>query len=377
MGCTPGAISRYQHLNYTHEEILDKASYHTTVTLYVSKATDIKKALPRDHYYRKLDTLKKAEKKYDRVDLGNKCKYTLRVPEKLAARSTRDEINRPETKRGKNWVHFCRVILQRRRETIEDKRQLMMTSGPLGKYEEDDDDFGDPEKSHLPISRTLPHGRIRRHEEALPLLQPTPTGKRTISGDVAYTPGTSTAGLTIVKVIYDEDKVTKSPYLADWQNKFPNADVTKWEMNHDRPSTIFIGNKQQEARLSDKVQNKLNKKAAQNDNAQTHRHQPQRRQRNTRSKQHTIAKALKRTSEELVTRFTDTERKYNDELMARFTEALNNHSDKIMVLVDQKCKAIGHMIKDLDNAIGEIMTDLLEESQRQADNINYFFIFIF
>ncbi|CZS73676.1 unnamed protein product [Fusarium graminearum] len=262
MGCTPGAISPYQHLNYTHEEILDKASYHTTVTLYVSKATDIKKALPRDHYYRKLDTLKKAEKKYDRVDLGNKCKYTLRAPEKLAARSTRDEINRPETKRGKNWVHFCRVILQRRRETIEDKRQLMMTSGPLGKYEEDDDDFGDPEKSHLPISRTLPHGRIRRHEEALPLLQPTPTGKRTISGDVAYTPGTSTAGLTIVKVIYDEDKVTKSPYLADWQNKFPNADVTKWEMNHDRPSTIFIGNKQQEARLSDKVQNKLNKKAA-------------------------------------------------------------------------------------------------------------------
>ncbi|CAG1985803.1 unnamed protein product, partial [Fusarium graminearum] len=284
---------------------------------------------------------------------------------------------RPETKRGKNWVHFCRVILQRRRETIEDKRQLMMTSGPLGKYEEDDDDFGDPEKRHLPISRTLPHGRIRRHEEALPLLQPTPTGKRTISGDVAYTPGTSTAGLTIVKVIYDEDKVTKSPYLADWQNKFPNADVTKWEMNHDRPSTIFIGNKQQEARLSDKVQNKLNEKAAQNDNAQTHRHQPQRRQRNTRSKQHTIAKALKRTSEELVTRFTDTERKYNDELMARFIEALNNHSDKIMVLVDQKCKAIGHMIKDLDNAIGEIMTDLLEESQRQADDINYFFIFIF
>ncbi|CAG1970631.1 unnamed protein product [Fusarium graminearum] len=70
------------------------------------------------------------------------------------------------------------------------------------------------------------------------------------------------AGLTIVKVIYDEDKVTKSPYLADWQNKFPNADVTKWEMNHDRPSTIFIGNKQQEARLSDKVQNKLNEKAA-------------------------------------------------------------------------------------------------------------------
>lgn len=63
--------------------------------------------------------------------------------------------------------------------------------------------------------------------------------------------------------------------------------------------------------------------------------------------------------------------------MARFIEALNNHSDKIMVLVDQKCKAIGHMIKDLDNAIGEIMTDLLEESQRQADDINYFFIFIF
>ncbi|ESU14035.1 hypothetical protein FGSG_13208 [Fusarium graminearum PH-1] len=74
--------------------------------------------------------------------------------------------------------------------------------------------------------------------------------------------GRSPAGLTIVKVIYDEDKVTKSPYLADWQNKFPNADVTKWEMNHDRPSTIFIGNKQQEARLSDKVQNKLNEKAA-------------------------------------------------------------------------------------------------------------------
>ncbi|UZP45150.1 hypothetical protein NXS19_012962 [Fusarium pseudograminearum] len=80
--------------------------------------------------------------------------------------------------------------------------------------------------------------------------------------DIAYTPGTSTAIPTIAKVIYSKDKVTKSPCLADWQNKFPNADVTKWEINEDGPSKVFIGNKQQEGRLDDEVRKKLQDTAA-------------------------------------------------------------------------------------------------------------------
>ncbi|CEI62945.1 unnamed protein product [Fusarium venenatum] len=98
----------------------------------------------------------------------------------------------------------------------------------------------------------------------------------------------SWAGITFGKVVYGVDKVLTSPCLEEFQYKFPDADLSKWEPSEDSPTQSLLSNATQTGRVSEEVKLKLQAKYPTTDVATKSKKRQQTQQKTGSTKRHKL-----------------------------------------------------------------------------------------